>query len=228
MKKTIRTLALAALLAGVATQTHAENKVVVIPLFTSSDLALVHKTGQASCTDNDTGTWKWAVDCTNASPPGQDGELQPGMVWPNPRFIDNNNDGTVTDNMTGLVWLKNANCFGERTWPDALTDAAELNSGECGLMDGSIAGDWHVPTVNELQGIVHYGYYGPALSNAAGTDKWTTSGDAFSGVQSHYYWSSTTHPYYPRNVWSVYLSYGSVSDRTKSNTHYVWPVRGRQ
>ena len=84
--------------------------------------------------------------------------------------------------MIGLVWLKNANCFGGRTWPDALTDAAELNSGECGLTDGSSAGDWHVPTVNELQGIIHYDYYSPALSNAAGTAKWI-EGDSFSGVQ---------------------------------------------
>ena len=34
------------------------------------------------------------------------------MQSPSPRFTDNN-DGTVTDNLTGLVWLKNANLFGE-------------------------------------------------------------------------------------------------------------------
>jgi hypothetical protein len=32
-----------------------------------------------------------------------------GVAWPNPRFTDNS-DGTVTDNLTGLIWLKNANC----------------------------------------------------------------------------------------------------------------------
>ncbi len=42
---------------------------------------------------------------------GDDGILQKGVVWPIPRFKDNNN-GTVTDNLTGLIWLKNANCFG--------------------------------------------------------------------------------------------------------------------
>ena len=55
-----------------------------------------------------------------------------GVAWPNPRFTDNGN-GTVTDNLTGLIWLKNANCFGKelghgldgrqhaeqrRMWPD--------------------------------------------------------------------------------------------------------------
>ena len=40
---------------------------------------------------------------------GDDGALQKGVAWPNPRFTDNG-DGTVTDNLTGLIWLKNANC----------------------------------------------------------------------------------------------------------------------
>ncbi len=40
-----------------------------------------------------------------------DGALQKGVAWPTPRFTDNNN-GTITDNLTGLIWLKNANCIG--------------------------------------------------------------------------------------------------------------------
>ena len=39
---------------------------------------------------------------------GDDGDLEKGLAWPNPRFTDNE-DGTVTDNLTGLIWLKNAN-----------------------------------------------------------------------------------------------------------------------
>lgn len=50
---------------------------------------------------------------------GDDGDLQRGAIWPNPRFTDNGN-GTVTDNLTGLIWLKDANCFGKRFWADAL------------------------------------------------------------------------------------------------------------
>ena len=55
--------------------------------------------------------------------PGDDGYYQKGVAWPNPRFTDNG-DGTVTDNLTGLIWLKNANCFGTRTWATALSDTA--------------------------------------------------------------------------------------------------------
>ena len=29
-------------------------------------------------------------------------------------------DGTVLDNLTGLIWLKNADCFGVQTWTNAL------------------------------------------------------------------------------------------------------------
>ena len=44
---------------------------------------------------------------------GDDGALQKGVAWPTPRFTDNDN-GTVTDNLTGLIWMKNANAFGAK------------------------------------------------------------------------------------------------------------------
>jgi len=65
-----------------------------------------------------------------------DGELEKGVMWPNPRFTDNG-DGTVRDNLTGLIWTKNANCFGDRTRVTALSDCNSLVSGSSGLSDGS-------------------------------------------------------------------------------------------
>ena len=41
--------------------------------------------------------------------PGDDGEYQMG-VSVDSRFTDNG-DGTVTDNLTGLIWLKDAGCL---------------------------------------------------------------------------------------------------------------------
>jgi hypothetical protein len=38
---------------------------------------------------------------------GDDGDLQMGIAWPEPRFTDNE-DGTVTDNLNGLMWTKDA------------------------------------------------------------------------------------------------------------------------
>ena len=78
-----------------------------------------------------------------------------GRAWPTRRFNDNH-DGTVTDYLTGLVWLKNADCFGFRTWDQALTVCNSLANGSYGLMDGSVAGDWRLPNVKEIESLVDY------------------------------------------------------------------------
>ena len=162
---------------------------------------------------------------TTSQSTGDDGNLTMGVAWPNPRFTDNSN-GTVTDNLTGLIWLKNANAFGLRNWATALTDCNTLNSGEHGLSDGSVEGDWRLPNVKELQSLIDWAYYGPALSNAAGTAKWT-SGDVFSGVQSDFYWSSTTYANFTTYAWRVDFDDGCV-DGMRVDDSYVWPVRGGQ
>ena len=119
-----------------------------------------------------------------------DGDLQEGVAWPTPRFTDNNN-GTVTDNLTGLIWLKNANCPNStKTWNNAVDYAAALYDGctdcggdnnDCGLSDGSVAGGWRLPNVKELQSLIHYGVYNPALPNTPGTGQWSES-DPFTNV----------------------------------------------
>ena len=43
---------------------------------------------------------------------GDDGALQKGVDWPIPRFTDNGK-GNIRDNLTKLIWLKNANCPGD-------------------------------------------------------------------------------------------------------------------
>jgi len=155
---------------------------------------------------------------------GDDGDLKKGVAWPNPRFTDNG-DGTVTDNLTGLIWLKNANCFGDRNWAEALSDCNGLARGSCGLTDGSNPGDWRLPNVRELQSLCHYDYYGPAIPNTAGTGKWT-SGDPFSNVQSYWYWSSSNYVNSTGYAWSVFMSDGVVDDVETYVGYYVWPVRG--
>jgi hypothetical protein len=184
-----------------------------------------------------TGTGTLAVDppapvektgLTDSDATGDDGYWQKGVAWPDPRFTDNGN-GTVTDNLTGLIWLKNANCFGGRNWETALTDANTLNSGECGLTDGSSEGDWRLPNVKELQSLINYrGYYDPPALPSA---------HPFSTVQSDYYWSSTPHVFLVPpgtssatgdNAWCVGFDRGVVVYEGKTGGLYVWPVRGGQ
>lgn len=162
--------------------------------------ALVAKTGQ-----------------TASHAEGDDGDLEKGEAWPSPRFTDNS-DGTVTDNLTGLIWLKDANAFGMRNWATALADCATLNSGEAGLTDGSAEGDWRLPNVRELQSLIDYGRHAPALS----------SGHPFTGTQPETYWTSSTYASSNTNhAWHVYLDHGHVNPDEKTYPSHVWPVRGK-
>jgi len=43
-------------------------------------------------------------------------ELQKGVSPPVVEHFTDNGDGTVADNRTGLIWLKNANCFRCINW----------------------------------------------------------------------------------------------------------------
>jgi hypothetical protein len=156
--------------------------------------------------------------------PREDGATKFGIVWPNPRFTDNGN-GTVTDNLTKLVWLKNANAAGgTMIWADALAYCAVLADGQADLTDGSMAGQWRLPSVRELESLICANYKTPSLSNTVGTAKWT-EGAPFSSVQSNIYWSSTSRVGNTSNAWRVEFNSGSVAVNVKTNSYYVWPVR---
>jgi len=180
----------------------------------------VPQTGQTTCYST-AGT---EIDCAGT---GQDGEYKYGTPWPAPRFTDNL-DGTVTDNFTGLIWLKIANCGGTKTWTDALAFANSLyddgNGGNCGLSDDSLAGDWRLPNVRELHSLITFGFWDPALPDTTGDSQWT-EGNSFFGVESNYYWSSTTFVRWMDDAWIVSLWYGNADHDDKVSDHFVWPVR---
>jgi hypothetical protein len=205
-----------------ASTVHGQN-LVFVDDFDSGDLsawwapARVGKSGQVTCYNEAGGV----IACAGT---GQNGELQSGAAWPVPRFVSTG-DGTVTDSLTGLVWLRNANCFGTQTWVNALNGANMLANGSCGLTDGSMAGDWRLPHIHELHSLIDFEYYNPALSNAAGTGHWN-AGDAFTGVQPGNYWSSTSYANSPQDAWYVGLNYGWAYYNPKTAPQYVWPVRG--
>jgi uncharacterized membrane protein len=173
----------------------------------SDSVAGVPKTGQNECWDGNGAS----IACTGT---GQDGEYQAGTSA-SPRYTDNG-DGTVTDNLTKLIWLKDADCFGAKNWDNALIASNTLASGSCGLSDGSAAGAWRLPNMNELHSLIDFESFDPALA----------AGDPFMNVKSDYYWSSTSHVMAPGFAWYMSLTDGTVSNAGKGNPLIrVWPVR---
>ena len=147
---------------------------------------------------------------------GDDGTLKKGVAWPTPRFTDNNN-GTVTDKLTGLIWMKNAQAFGTINWVAALTAANGLADPDKGLTDGSKPGDWRLPNRKELETLVDCGTVNPAVPAV----------NPFSNVQASKYWSSSTYVDDPTYAaWYMHFLDGVVSMDAKTANNYVWCVRG--
>ena len=164
--------------------------------------ASVPKTGQNLCYDS-TGMVR---DCTGT---GEDGEYQRGVAWPNLRFVDHGN-GTVTDNLTGLMWTKDTQQIpNSRTWQSAL-DA-------CNILDYAGYDDWRIPNVRELQSLLDYARQFPALPQ----------GHPFINL-SFWYWSSTTiHAKDPQYAWIVNIDNTFLLEGFKPALGgYAWPVRG--
>jgi len=121
-----------------------------------------------------------------------------------------NGDGTVTDEASGLMWMKvdsgklkaGKNKDGKMNWGEALEWAENLE----------YAGysDWRLGNVKELQSIVDYTRC-PATTNSAAIDPVfeTTSFIAEGGREDYpCYWSGTTHASLSRASTAAYVAFG--------------------
>lgn len=203
------TVAVVCALAWEAAFVQAQDKVVVVPLMGDSTPAPVAKTGQ-----------------TTSYASGDDGDHENGVAWPVPRFTNNGN-GTVTDHLTGLVWLTIGNCIqfyagdpatvNQRSWDPAVESVNRLASGFCGLTDGSRAGDWRLPNRKELDSLIDLGQHDPALPSGCPL-----------GMESKYYWSSTTCAFNGATAWWVHFDNGTSSCNWNGSAGRVRAVRGGQ
>ena len=126
----------------------------------------------------------------------------------------------MTDNLTGLIWSKDANPAGTiKTWQVALDYIKQLNS-----QNYLGHNDWRLPNINELKSLANH--------SQSSTATWLNS-QGFSNAQSNYYWSSTTFTFYgiyshTFYAWDVDMSDGNARYFNKSYSNYVWPVRSGQ
>ena len=158
--------------------------------------------------------------------PGDDASAAAGLAWPGSRFTDNL-DGTVSDHLTGLIWLKDANCRGPMTWETAVATANKLGSGTCGLSDGSIAGQWRMPNINELESLVDASQAAPAIAKAAPFVNITLL---------NAYWSSTTYTALSSNAMAIRFTDGrwingidaadgSFNNGKATSSNSLWAVK---
>ena len=165
--------------------------------------------------------------------PGDDGDSKMGVSWPSPRFQDNN-DGTVTDKLTMLVWLKDASCinsqyptygdyWGYVNWQKSLDFIKGINDSTYSKC-GANYKDWRLPNQTEMLSLYDFSNTEPSLP----------SGHPFLNVKTEWdwigYWTSTTIMGSTTDAWlirfSTDISHDISSREAKTSTENVWPVRG--
>jgi hypothetical protein len=106
----------------------------------------------------------------------------------------------------------------------------DLQHGDCQLSDGSVAGDWRLPNVNELASLLDRGQTQPQLP---------LDWENFFVYGHSAYWTSTTDGRVPTYAWVVDFTTGWIVPNKKTNNYWdkpcagcsgefplnVWPVR---
>ena len=120
--------------------------------------------------------------------------------------FEDNGDGTVTDNYTGLIWQKMQSST-PLSWEEALNYAMGL----------SLTGrtDWRVPNIKELQSLNDEKLVKPSFNK-----------NYFPNVLSGNFWSSTSQVNATTRAWDINVDYGIVSYSDKTIRENVLCVRG--
>jgi Protein of unknown function (DUF1566)/Secretion system C-terminal sorting domain len=119
-------------------------------------------------------------------------------------FTDNGN-GTITDNLTNLVWQKTLN-INALSWEDALKYAENLTFAN--------ASDWRLPNIKELQSISDMSVGSPSINTTF-----------FPTIGVKKYWSSTSLPNQTTKAWYLQTQFGITTYDEKTLTNNVICVR---
>jgi hypothetical protein len=189
---------------------------IIPPIATALGLP---ETGQLLCYDNSGNV----IDCAGT---GQDGAYSI-----NPISYSDNGNGTVTDNITGLIWQKcsagqnnDSTCSGPALYynwfkASGIFDPNYNPSSQdiCGVLDLGGSTDWRLPTKMELLGIVDYALASPGP---------TINLSYFPNTMASNFWSSSTPPATPGNAWGVHFNSGFANSFSKGDIDSVRCVRG--
>lgn len=137
-----------------------------------------------------------------------------------------NNDGTVTDNLTALLWEQKTDDGGIHDKDNRPTWSASGAAADGGVFTGFLATlngacfagqcDWRLPTLTELATLIET----PCATDACV--------DAIFGATPPFfdlYWSASTDVFFATQAWGVQSSAG-VTGRGKQGMEFVRAVRG--
>lgn len=138
---------------------------------------------------------------------------------PSSRFHDNDN-GTVTDSKTGLMWQK---CIEGRPWNsiakscsddgfDFLGWAEALGTATTANSNGGFAGytDWRVPSIKELASIIERQCYDPAINMSVFPDIYPTNFWSSSPSTDRFSYSAMYVDFYAGGESHTFKDYGAL------------------
>lgn len=130
-----------------------------------------------------------------------------------------NNDGTVTDSSTGLMWQK---CTFGQAGNDCSTGTALIYTWQAALAIANINTNnsytnWRLPNKNELDSLLESACSAPAINT-------TVFPSTISTIMADY-WSASPYAGDNTSVWVVNFNNGVVFNTDKSNSRYLRLVR---
>ena len=139
---------------------------------------------------------------------------------PTSQFVDNN-DGTITDKSTHLMWkkcvegLSGSQCqtgvATKHTWRGALQKPGAVNGQlELGY------GNWRLPNVSELESLVEERCIEPSINSTV-----------FPLTPSATAWTSSPAIHDPRYAWNVKFDFGHTYAVSREDEKYVRLVRNK-
>ena len=137
------------------------------------------------------------------------GTGQDGAYIINPLSYTDNDNGTVTDNNTYLIWQQQDDGI-TKSWANAKTYCDNLSLGGYS--------DWRLPSKKELVTIVNYAIPEPG----------PTIQPVFNNARSSAYWTATDMADSTSSAWNVVFYNGQTDAPTKSANYYARCVRGEQ